>query len=51
MRLLFGALALGLAVIAVAAWNGGQPNPAIVAAAIGAWLGSLALRGAGRGRG
>ena len=48
MRLLFGALALGLAVIAVAAWSGGQPIPAIGAAAIGAWLTAMALRGAGR---
>ena len=44
MRLLFGALALGLAAIAVAAWRGGQPIPALGAIVIGAWLATLALR-------
>lgn len=44
MRLLFGALALGLVAIAVAAWRGGQPIPAVGALVIGLWLATLAVR-------
>ena len=48
MRMLFGALAGGLIVVAAAAWRGGQPIVALGAAAIGLWLGAQALRGVGR---
>lgn len=45
MRVLFGVLCVGLVVVAVAAWRGGQPIPAVGAAAIAAWLGAQAGRG------
>lgn len=45
MRMLFGALAGGLLVVAVAAWRGDQPIAALGAAVIGAWLGAQAARG------
>ena len=43
MRLLFGAIALGLAVIAVAAWRGGAWPISVAALAIGVWMASLAV--------
>ena len=44
MRILFGVLAAGLLAIAIAAWRGGQPIPALGAAVIAAWLAALAIR-------
>jgi hypothetical protein len=41
---LFTVLATGLAVIAVAAWGGGAPVPALAAAVLAAWMAGLALR-------
>jgi hypothetical protein len=41
---LFTLLAAGLALIAVAAWNGGARVPALAAAVLAAWMGGLALR-------
>lgn len=45
MVTLFAALAIGLAIVAAAAWGGGQPIVALGAAVIAAWLGGQALRG------
>jgi hypothetical protein len=44
MRLLFGVLAVGLVAIAIAAWRGGQPIPALGAVVIGVWLATLGVR-------
>ena len=44
-RILFAALGAGLLVVAWAAWHGGQPIPAIGAAVIALWMGSLAVGG------
>jgi hypothetical protein len=41
---LFCALAAGLALIAVAAWGGGAPVPALAAGVLAAWMAGLALR-------
>jgi hypothetical protein len=41
---LFAVLAAGLALIAVAAWNGGARVPAFAAAVLAAWMAGLALR-------
>jgi hypothetical protein len=41
---LFVLLAAGLALIAVAAWNGGARVPAFAAAVLAAWMAGLALR-------
>ena len=49
-RILFAVLAGGLLVVAVAAWNGGQPIVAIGAAVIGLWLASMAIAGLRRHR-
>jgi hypothetical protein len=50
-RILFAILALGLLVVAWAAWNGGQKIPAIGAAVIALWMVSLAAGGRRRKRG
>lgn len=47
---LFAALALGLAVIAVAAWRGGLGIAAIGAAVLAAWLLTMAVTAFGRSR-
>jgi hypothetical protein len=44
-RILFAALGAGLLVVAWAAWHGGQPIPAVGAAVIAVWMGSLAVGG------
>ena len=49
-RILFAVLALGLLVVAWAAWHGGQRIPAIGAAIIGIWMASLAAGGLRRRR-
>jgi hypothetical protein len=41
---LFTLLAAGLALIALAAWGGGAPVPALAAAVLAAWMGGIALR-------
>ena len=41
---LFTLLAAGLALIAVAAWDGGAPIPAVAAAVLAAWMAGIALR-------
>ena len=41
---LFAVLAAGLALIAVAAWNGGARVPALAAAVLATWMAGLALR-------
>jgi hypothetical protein len=50
-RILFGVLAIGLLVVAWAAWHGGQRIPAIGAAVIAIWMASLAAGGLRRRRG
>ncbi len=44
-RLLFAVLAVGLLVIAWAAWNGGQRIPAIGALVLAVWMGTMAAGG------
>lgn len=44
-RILFAVLALGLLVIAWAAWNGGQRIPAVGAAVLAVWLLTMAAGG------
>ncbi len=44
-RILFAVLAVGLLVVAGAAWNGGQRIPAIGAAVLGVWMASMAVGG------
>jgi hypothetical protein len=41
---LFALLAVGLALIAVAAWGGGARVPAFAAAVLAVWMAGLALR-------
>ena len=47
---LFAALALGLAVIAIAAWRGGLGIAAVGAAVLAVWLLSMAVAAFGRSR-
>jgi hypothetical protein len=49
-RILFAVLAVGLLVVAWAAWHGGQRIPAVGAAIIGIWMASLAAGGLRRRR-
>jgi hypothetical protein len=49
-RILFAVLALGLLVVAWAAWNGGQRIPAIGAAVLAIWMASMAAGGLRRRR-
>ena len=47
---LFGAIAVGLSVIAYAAFRGGSPVIAVAALVLALWIGSLALASARRPR-
>jgi hypothetical protein len=50
MALLFGALAAGLGLIAVAAWRGGAYPVAVASCVLAVWLATLAIRSAASGR-
>ena len=50
IALLFVLLAAGLAVIALAAWDGGARVPAFAAGVLAAWMAGLALRALRRPR-